>query len=173
MKSLAKYGVLGLLGGGVVLFSTSVNAGSKAEAFADAQVVRQAQAQAIAEKDTFKTACLNDKLVQINPLLNVLEAQVTPDQGLIAQIHELRVAADSCIGRKQMHPEGSSNSFTTPEGATPPNDPTDPGIWGEPFEPTGYASPISPNSPRRFGHASFGGHRVNVGGGGHSSGRRR
>jgi hypothetical protein len=149
MKLFAKIGAVSLVGGVVVALSATGFA-SKAQAEEDYTAMKHAQALARAENDVIKLNCVNDKLVQAKALLNIIDTG--NDQASVlaqdtAQLHELRIAADGCNGRKQIT-EGSTNSFTGPEGASEPN--PDWNGWGTTFEPGANASQSTPSSPRKL-----------------------
>ena len=144
MKLFAKIGAVSLIGGVVVALSATGFA-SKGEADEDYTAMKHAQALARAENDVIKLNCVNDKLVQAKALLNIIDNGSEQDSTIrqdSAQLHELRIAADGCAGRKQIS-EGSTNSFEGPPGATEP----DPGWngWGTIFEPGANASKSTPN----------------------------
>jgi len=121
---------------------------------ADARHIHHLQAVARKEKDIIKLNCVNDKLVQVKPQMNIADqAKLTLDiaasgeqRGSAFQtlstaaeaIRHLREEADACIGEPILGTE-SSNGFT---GPTVPDSP-----YGNPFgpgvEPPGYASPFN------------------------------
>ena len=138
MKLFAKIGAVSLIGGVAVLLSATVNA-SNERAREDYTAIKHAQAVARAENDVIKLNCVNDKLVQAKALLNIIDAGNDQEAG---QLHELRVAAEGCAGKKQISSEGSTNSFEGPPGAGQPN----PGWtgFGTTFEPGVNASPSTP-----------------------------
>lgn len=104
------------------------------------------------EKDVIKLNCVNDRLVQMKPEMNLADQAYTEFQGaleisqrqaslgvLVGQseaIHRDREAADQCIGEKLMLSE-SANDYTHPDI------PDDPGVdpFGGAIEPPAYASP--------------------------------
>lgn len=111
------------------------------------QIARQA-------KDVIKLNCVNDKLVQVKPILNLLDEQSLEvdsssdgERGLVfdkvtgaaESVHRLREEADQCIGEPVTIGSESSNSFT---GPTAPDDPSK-GFTGKEIEPPGYASPFN------------------------------
>lgn len=121
---------------------------------ADARHVQHLQALARKDKDVIKLNCVNDKLVQLKPQMNIADAgQVELESSTdsnrasifegIAQaaenVRRLREEADQCIGEPIATGGDSSNSFTGP------NAPDDPGKGlGKPeLEPPGYASPYN------------------------------
>ncbi len=121
---------------------------------ADARHVMYLQQIARKEKDVIKLNCVNDKLVQIKPQMNVADAgesdlERAPDAtrmavfdsiaGAAEGIHRLREEADQCIGEPITQGGESSNSFTGPQA---PDDPTR-GFTGGQLEPPGYASPFN------------------------------
>lgn len=163
MKLLTKIGMIALLGGAGVsaLYAAPGEGAVNTEAMVraqqlqgrmgeDARHVQHLQQLARREKDVIKLNCVNDKLVQIRPQLNiadraqsgVLAGQSTAYQELTAaaeSVHKLREAADQCIGEPGLGTE-SSNSYTHP----PIYDPTgEYPTWGATFEPPGYASPMN------------------------------
>jgi hypothetical protein len=121
---------------------------------ADARHIQHLQQIARKEKDVIKLNCVNDKLVQVKPQMNIAdlgEAELESareDERMsifdsIAQavenIRRLREEADQCIGESITSVGDSSNSFTGPEA---PDDPTR--DYQEPdLEPPGYASPYN------------------------------
>jgi hypothetical protein len=147
MKLFAKMGLGALLGAGL-LVASNVHA-SKVEAHADYAAILNAQAVARVEKDLIKLNCVNDKLVLANATLNIIDAD--PSGGnptKESELHELRVAAENCAGKKQVN-FTSDNSFTAPPGAQEPGEGGAPD-WGVVFEPGVNASPSTP-TPRRAG----------------------
>jgi hypothetical protein len=120
---------------------------------ADARHIQHLQQIARQEKDVIKLNCVNDKLVQAKPEMNIadgkeqeLESAGDADRmmvfdaiGQVADnLRRLREEADQCIGEPITFSGGeSSNSFT---GPTSPDDPTK-GLNGHPIEPPAYASP--------------------------------
>ena len=169
MKSLAKIGlVVGMLGGAFALSSVvkadpSIAKGSDlhVQVVADFGHVQQIQALARAEKDVIKLTCVNNVLVQLNPQVNLADTANTALasgggssalgqlQTAANEVHALREAADACIGRRGIAGEGSTNSYTTPDGAGDPSDPTTNENGTTVYEPPNYASPTTPNKPRR------------------------
>jgi hypothetical protein len=121
---------------------------------ADGRHVQNLQARARKDKDVIKLNCINDKLVQLKPELNIadrlyvqLMAASDADESRhaayddyaksVEAVRQLREEADRCAG------EGidvdSENTFTAPDM---PDDPfQDP--FGTIVEPPGYASPYS------------------------------
>jgi hypothetical protein len=115
----------------------------------DAGHVMHVQQLARKEKDVIKLNCVNDKLVQIRPQLNIADrARVSISGGMIGelkemseagqQIHRLREEADQCIGEPVLTEE-STNSYTHPYIP----DPGGLNPWGNVFEPPAYASPMN------------------------------
>jgi hypothetical protein len=122
----------------------------------DAQHIAHLQVIARREKDVIKLNCVNDKLVQVKPQMNVVDNQEAQLAGAtdanrmqvfesISQaaegVRRLREEADQCIGEPMQTGGESSNSFTAP---TAPDDPTKPyggGGGGTTLEPPAYASP--------------------------------
>ena len=145
MKLLAKIGLGTILGGAAVLLSAPVGA-TNVQAHADFTAIQNAQTRAKVENDRIKLNCINDKLVLAKAVLNLIDSG---DVSQLSQLHELRVAAEGCAGKKQVGTE-SDNSFTAPPGATEPGIP---GVdWGTVFEPGVNASPSTPATPRTRNH---------------------
>jgi hypothetical protein len=163
MKLLAKIGVVVALGGaGMTLLYAQPTSGDAAgnanveqaslilaKAKEDAQHVKQLQQLARQEKDVIKLNCINDKLVQLRPQLNMADSMMAEIRGGSANldgmrgvgdsIRKLREAAAGCIGEPMLGTD-SVNSFTHP----PMYDPTgDDGTYGDPLEPPAYASPVN------------------------------
>lgn len=120
----------------------------------DARHIQHMQAIARREKDIIKLNCVNDKLVQVKPQMNIADSAAaelgSSREGermmafeSVAQaaenIRRLREEADQCIGEPITTGGESSNSFTGP-GAV--DDPTK-GFGHHPIEPPGYASPFN------------------------------
>lgn len=122
---------------------------------ADARHIQHLQLMARKEKDVIKLNCVNDKLVQVKPQMNLadvaeieLESAADSERGPLFEgiqqaaesIRRLREEADQCIGEPVGTGGESSNSFSGP-GAI--DDPTK-GFEGEDsVEPPGYASPFN------------------------------
>jgi TolA-binding protein len=120
---------------------------------ADARHIQHLQQIARKEKDIIKLNCVNDKLVQVKPQMNIADQGESDLEGAkdtnrmaifetIAQaaenVRRLREEADQCIGEPITQGSESSNSFTGPKS------PDDPGKGFEnPIEPPGYASPFN------------------------------
>jgi len=119
---------------------------------ADQQHVLRLKVAAVREKDVIKINCLNDKLVQINPLMNIVdrlierlenESERDPVYNELVEagnkVREQRELADQCAESNKLVSE-STNTYTAPQG---PEDPTQgiPGDYGGYVEPPGYASP--------------------------------
>jgi hypothetical protein len=121
---------------------------------ADARHIQHQQQVARREKNIIKLNCVNDKLVQVKPQMNMADSseaelgagrereRIVAFEG-IAQaaenIRRLREEADQCIGEPSSTGGDSSNSFT---GPLAPDDPTH-GFGHHPIEPPGYASPYN------------------------------
>jgi len=121
---------------------------------ADARHVQHLQLIARKEKDVIKLNCVNDKLVQLKPQMNIADAaeaelESAKDSDRITifdsisqsadNVRRLREEADQCIGEPVGTGGESSNSFTGPKEQ---DDPTK--GFGEPtIEPPGYASPYN------------------------------
>jgi hypothetical protein len=110
------------------------------------QVARQA-------KDVIKLNCVNDKLVQVKPQLNIADAgeaelEAAGEANRMAafdtvtqaaeNIRQLREEADRCIGE----PIGTGDSSNTFTGPLVPDDPTK-GVNTPVIEPPSYASPFN------------------------------
>ena len=121
---------------------------------ADARHVQHLQQIARKEKDIIKLNCVNDKLVQLKPEMNIADAaeaqlEVSRDTERMAiftsisqaaeTVRRLREEADQCIGEPITTGSESSNSFTGPDA---PDDPTK-GMDNPEIEPPGYASPYN------------------------------
>jgi hypothetical protein len=121
---------------------------------ADARHIQHLQQIARKEKDIIKLNCVNDKLVQVKPEMNIADsaeaelesARDTERMSVfdtIAQaaenVRRLREEADQCIGEPTATGGESSNSFTGPPAS---DDPTK-GFGGGEIEPPGYASPYN------------------------------
>jgi len=120
----------------------------------DARHIQHLQQIARKEKDIIKLNCVNDKLVQVKPQMNIADTQEAELDGAkdadrmtifegISQaaenVRRLREEADQCIGEPIAQGSESSNSFTGPQI---PDDPTK-GFGGGPIEPPVYASPYN------------------------------
>lgn len=169
MKLFAKIGIFALVAGAgtAALYADPGSMGGLDDPSAQARVshvqaVRQQgaddvrhvlhlQETARTAKDVIRLNCVNDKLVQMRPLLNVLDrlqVEVQTDAGAMAEVNStgenvrrLREDADGCGGEALLSGD-SENSFTAP---TVPDSP-----FGEPWtetgtiiEPPGYASPFN------------------------------
>lgn len=121
---------------------------------ADARHVQHLQQIARKEKDIIKLNCVNDKLVQLKPEMNIADAGEAQLEGSrdsermaifegISQaaetVRRLREEADQCIGEPISQGSESSNSFTGPQV---PDDPTK-GLTGGEIEPPGFVSPFN------------------------------
>lgn len=121
----------------------------------DARHIQHLQQVARQEKDVIKLNCVNDKMVQVKPQMNMADAKELElgsagDSTRMAifesisqsaeNVRRLREEADQCIGEPVTFGGGeSSNTFTGPNA---PDDPTK-GFNGNPIEPPGYASPFN------------------------------
>jgi hypothetical protein len=123
---------------------------------ADARHIQHLQQIARQEKDVIKLNCVNDKLVQAKPEMNIADAKeqeldavgdaermaafeiiLTAADGL----RKLREESDQCIGEPITFSGGeSSNSFTGPHA---PDLPTGSFGGNHPIEPPAYASPYN------------------------------
>jgi hypothetical protein len=116
--------------------------------------VKHLQETARKEKDVIKLNCVNDKLVQIKPQMNIGEqartalenSADTDDRATLftevtvsgENIRRLREEADQCIGEPTLATE-SQSGYTAPDVPDSPyGDPFDPDV-----EPPGYASPYN------------------------------
>lgn len=121
---------------------------------ADARHIQHLQQLARKEKDVIKLNCVNDKLVQVKPQMNIADSGESELEGsndanrmaafeLITQaadnVRRLREEADQCIGEPVQTGGDSSNSFTGPGMR---DDPTK-GFVGRDIEAPGYASPFN------------------------------
>jgi hypothetical protein len=121
---------------------------------ADLRRIQHLQALARKEKDVIKLNCVNDKLVQVKPYMNMADAgeaelpsasessRASVFEGIqqaVENVRLLREEADQCIGEPVQTGGDSSNSFTGPDA---PDDPTK-GFNGPPIEAPGYASPYN------------------------------
>jgi len=121
---------------------------------ADARHMQHLQQLARKEKDVIKLNCVNDKLVQVKPELNMVDSGISELESATdanrmqvfegistaaENIRRLREEADQCIGEPVQTGGDSSNSFTGPDM---PDDPTK-GFTGPDLEPPGYASPYN------------------------------
>jgi hypothetical protein len=120
---------------------------------ADARHIQHLQQIARNQKDVIKLNCVNDKLVQVKPQMNIADRgegdlETASDASRMAvfdqisqaaeNVRRLREEADQCIGEPIQSGGDSSNSFTGPNA---PDDPTK-GFTGTEIEPPGYASPF-------------------------------
>jgi hypothetical protein len=121
---------------------------------ADARHIQHLQQIARKERDIIKLNCVNDKLVQVKPQMNIADAAESELEGAkdtdrmaifdtvsvaTENVRRLREEADQCIGEPIQTGGESSNSFTGPQA---PDDPTK-GFGGGEIEPPGYASPFN------------------------------
>jgi hypothetical protein len=122
---------------------------------ADARHIQHLQQVARQEKDVIKLNCVNDKLVQAKPQMNIVDAKQQELDGVgeaermavfetilsaADSLRRLREESDQCIGEPITFSGGeSSNSFTGPHA---PDDPTR-GFGNHPIEPPAYASPFN------------------------------
>jgi hypothetical protein len=120
---------------------------------ADARHIQHLQQIARNQKDVTKLNCVNDKLVQVKPQMNIADhaesdLETSSDASRMAvfdqisqaaeNVRRLREEADQCIGEPMQTGGDSSNTFTGPNA---PDDPTK-GFTGTEIEPPGYASPF-------------------------------
>ena len=183
MKLLAKVALVGLLGGAgataiyadsdggaggsvtaptaqvrvTISFSEMVTRAkaTRDQVSLDYQHVLHLQAMARKEKDIIKLNCVNDKLVQMKPLMNITERAASELEGAAGNddlrysaydevtragedVRRMREEADQCAGEPTLSTE-STNGWTHPEV---PDDPfANP--FGDYIEPPGYASPFN------------------------------
>jgi hypothetical protein len=120
----------------------------------DWQHVRHLQEAARKEKDVIKLNCVNDKIVQIKPLMNIHDtARISLETSSADQdranlfvdvttsaesIRRLREQASECVGEQTLTTE-SLSGFTAPDVPDSPFD--DP--WQPDLEAPGYASPFN------------------------------
>jgi hypothetical protein len=124
----------------------------RARGIEDVRHVMQLREMARRAKDVIRLNCVNDKLVQMQPLMNTVDrlqvdVQVNPSvMGEVVSatdaVHHLRDEADGCGGESLLSGTESANGFTAPN---PPDNP-----YGNPWtatgtiiEPPGYASPFN------------------------------
>ncbi|HEX4417957.1 MAG TPA: hypothetical protein VH165_08660 [Kofleriaceae bacterium] len=120
----------------------------------DARHVQHLQQIARQEKSVIKLNCVNDKLVQIKPQMNLADTAAAELAGgtdfnrvdafdkvsmATENVHHLREEADQCIGEPIATGSESSNSFS---GPWVPDDPNR-GYSGGGLEPPIYASPFN------------------------------
>lgn len=117
----------------------------------DYQHVEHLRAIARREKDVIKLNCVNDKLVEMKPQMNIADRTAgelassresgdrrSAFEGIVStgdSIRRLREAADQCIGEKLLVTE-SSNEYTHPDIPEQPE-----GTVNGELEPPAYASP--------------------------------
>jgi hypothetical protein len=121
---------------------------------ADTRHVQHLQQIARKAKDVIKLNCVNDKLVQVKPQMNIAdigeaELEASNDANRTAafetlaqaaeSIRRLREEADQCIGEPITQGGDSSNSFTSPDV---PDDPSKGFDGPVVIEAPGYASPF-------------------------------
>jgi len=143
--------IYGAPGGAPVAYAADAQR-IRTQMLADHQHVLRLKAAAVREKDVIKINCLNDKLVQMNPLMNIVDSLIdrleseserdTVYNELVDagnKVREQRELADQCAESSKLVSE-STNAYTAPHG---PEDPTEgiPGDYGGYVEPPGYASP--------------------------------
>ena len=125
---------------------------------ADGRHIQHLQQIARKEKDVIKLNCVNDKLVQVKPQMNILDLNAGQLEGAAdaermasyeaiteaaEAVRRLREEADQCIGEPIQTGGDSSNTFTSPDV---PDDPTKggpAGFDGGSIEAPGYASPFN------------------------------
>ncbi|MCW5800899.1 MAG: hypothetical protein KIT31_00690 [Deltaproteobacteria bacterium] len=172
MKLLAKIGMVAAVGMGVgIAFSYAqptsksssptgtiaemINASqaTKAEIQKNLKRILHLREVARKEKDVIKLNCVNDKLVQVKPLMNIADSAMnslessseTDAPGLFAEVTEaaeqvrrLREESDQCVGESVLATESNS-------GYTAPDMPDSPYVhpFGTSLEPPAYASPFN------------------------------
>lgn len=125
----------------------------KSQMMADFAAVEHLQMLAHREKDVIKLNCINDKLVEMKPELNIADRFETEIQGAtdihdqrasfdsLVQagdtVHGLRSAAEACAGERLLLTE-SSNEYTHPDLPDGPME-----TFGTTIEPPAYASPFN------------------------------
>jgi len=122
---------------------------------ADSRHIQHLQQLARKQKDILKLNCVNDKLVQVKPQMNIADAgeselesandasRMAVFEGIAAAaegVHRLREEADQCIGEPVQTGGDSSNSFTGPQM---PDDPYKGFGGGHSIEAPSYASPFN------------------------------
>lgn len=120
----------------------------------DLRHVQYLQQIARKAKDVLKLNCVNDKLVQVKPQMNIAdlrmaELESASDATRVSvfesiteaakSIQHLREEADQCIGEPIATGSEWSNTFTSPEV---PDDPNQNGLDDPTIEAPGYASPF-------------------------------
>lgn len=161
MKSLAKGVLVLVLGGtGATLLAqpSGVSAGSEAASVqaqmrSDHQAVLKMKAAAQREKDIIKVNCVNDKLVQMLPQMNMVDSLIAKlsagtDQATLMvdiqagaqKVAEQREAAAQCVDSKSIVGESSTTFAMEGDIDDPWEDVPD---FGEDvvIEPPGFASP--------------------------------
>src|SRR5689334_17865484 len=126
--------VNGQVGVGVTLTLSQAEIGVRVHTLhdqtrADARHIQHLQQIARNQKDVIKLNCVNDKLVQVKPQMNIADRaesdlETASDanrmavfeivQGAAESIRRLREEADQCIGEPIQTGGESSNSFTGP-----------------------------------------------------------
>jgi hypothetical protein len=175
MKLFAKLATATLVVGGVVyaapggLFDANGPAGSTADNLLaqvaslqvqmrdDYRYTQHLQLEARNQKDIIKLNCVNDKLVEMKPNMNIVDRARLDIQGFqdaneqrsafdqasqaAAEVKKLREAAEGCVGHPLLATD-TANEFTHPDL---PDNPTDDPGGGTvmTIEPPGYASPYN------------------------------
>jgi hypothetical protein len=147
------YGAPGAIVGNTSSYTAEADA-IKSRMLADHEYVMRLRVKAVKEKDVIKLNCLNDKLVQMRPEMNILDSlrqrldsSTGPEQDaafndLVAsgnKVREQRELASQCAESTTLIGE-SSNSFTGPVVPNPA-DGDNPFGGSEYVEPPVYASP--------------------------------
>lgn len=112
--------------------------------------VQLLRARARKDRDLIRLNCINDKVVQMKPEMNIADSLasnvreggtmgITELEDTASSIRRLREAADQCVGEKLLTSE-SANEFTSPPITDNPTG--DPFGYGE-IEPPAYASPFN------------------------------
>jgi hypothetical protein len=127
-------------------------AGIQQQIYQDYRFTQHLQQIARKEKDVIKLSCVNDKIVEMKPEMNIADRFRTEFQisqngderiafHAIVQagdtVHRLREAAEQCIGEPLLATD-QSNDYTHP--LIPDNPNTNP--YGNGIEPPVYASPF-------------------------------
>lgn len=126
---------------------------------ADGRHIQHLQQLARKEKDVIKLNCVNDKLVQVKPQMNILDLNAGQLEGAgdtermasfeaineaAEAVRRLREEADQCVGEPVQSGGDTTNSYTSPEV---PDDPIKGGpaggFDGTQIEAPGYASPFN------------------------------
>lgn len=126
----------------------------RASALDDVREVEHLRATARHDKDIIKLSCVNDKMVQIKPEMNLIDhayqrVQLASDGGeqhtalqamadSADRVHKLRGNAEECAGSRVLSSE-TANAFTHPDITENPTD----NQYETTVEPPIYASPFN------------------------------